>query len=182
VLAVSFASIAPELTPLAFDRWLASSGVEPGRSDGLVMRLGEFRALHAAVVEALGAMAAGTSCPATAITRLNETAALVPFAPRLRAGPGRTVLEDEPRGTGRAVDVLAAIARSAIRLVGSADASRLRRCPACASFFLASRPDRVWCGQACGNRARVARHHARRRAGTASPSPRRRGATGRPSH
>jgi predicted RNA-binding Zn ribbon-like protein len=163
VLALGFGSIAPELTASGFEAWLIGAGVPPEARPGLALRLGDFRGLHRAVVEALAAAASGRVQPAEALARLNDAAALVPFAPRLRVDGGRAVLVDEPEPTRRAADLLAAIARSAIRLLGSADAERLRRCPRCGTFFLAARPDRLWCSASCGNRARVARHHARRR-------------------
>ncbi|MGZ4130981.1 MAG: ABATE domain-containing protein [Actinomycetota bacterium] len=163
VLALGFGSMAPVHSGAAFEAWLVAAGVPPEARPGLALRFADFRRLHGAVVDAFGAAATGQALPTDAVARLNETAALVPFAPRLRVDGGRAVLVDEPEPTGRAADVLSAIARSAIRLLGSADADRLRRCPRCATFFLASRPDRVWCGASCGNRERVARHHARRR-------------------
>jgi predicted RNA-binding Zn ribbon-like protein len=162
VLALGFGSIAPELTGPAFEAWLIGAGVPSEDRPGLALRLGDFRGLHRAVVGALAGAARGR-VPADAVARLNDAAALVPFAPRLRVDDGRAVLVDDPEPTGRAADLLSAVARSAIRLLGSADAERLRRCPRCAAFFLASRSDRLWCSVACGNRVRVARHHARRR-------------------
>jgi predicted RNA-binding Zn ribbon-like protein len=163
VLALGFASIVGELSSTGLDGWLGEAGVSAEARRGLVLRMADFRPLHRAVVEALDAAADGRAVPRDALDRLNETAALVPFAPRLRVEADRVVLVDEPDPSGRAADVLAAIARSAIRTLGSVDAERVRRCPSCLTFFLASRADRVWCGPACGNRARVARHHARRR-------------------
>jgi predicted RNA-binding Zn ribbon-like protein len=65
--------------------------------------------------------------------------------------------------SGTATGLLAEIARSAISLVGTERRERLRRCPACSRFFLTTRSDRLWCSVACGNRTRVARHHARHR-------------------
>lgn len=164
-LAVSFASPAVPGSPAAFGRWLTSTGVEPSVAGALALRLGEFRQLHGAVTAALDAAMAGAAPPPDAVARLNEASALVPFAPRLAVVDGRAVAAEDPRPGDRANDVLAAVARSAIRLIGSDRARRVRRCPACRSYFLASRPDRIWCGAACGNRARAARHHARRRAG-----------------
>jgi predicted RNA-binding Zn ribbon-like protein len=174
VPALGFGSIAPDLTGLAFEAWLTGAGVPSQARPGLALRLGDFRGLHRAVVGALAGAAGGRVPPADAVARLNDAAALVPFAPRLRVDDGRAVLVDEPEPTGRAADLLSAIARSAIRLLGSADAERLRRCPRCATFFLASRPDRLWCSASCGNRVRVARHHARRRISASVPEPVRR--------
>ena len=63
--------------------------------------------------------------------------------------------------------VLAAVARSTIELLAGEDGERLRRCsaPGCPRFFVARDARRVWCdSRTCGNRVRVARHAARRRA------------------
>jgi predicted RNA-binding Zn ribbon-like protein len=163
-LALSFASAAVVESASSFERWLAGSDLGSA-AGGMALRLGEFRELREAVVAVLEGVAAGSAPPPTAVERINDTGALVPFAPRLETVDGRPVAIDEPSVGDRANDVLAAIARSAIRLAGSSEAARLRRCPACRGFFLASRPDRIWCGASCGNRVRVARHHARRRAG-----------------
>ena len=61
---------------------------------------------------------------------------------------------------------LAAVARSAIELLGGPARNRLRRCggPRCVLFFLATDPRQTWCSGACGNRARMARYQAARRA------------------
>jgi predicted RNA-binding Zn ribbon-like protein len=60
--------------------------------------------------------------------------------------------------------LLATIARSAIELLASPDAERLRACggPGCVLLFVARNPRRRWCAEAlCGNRVRVARHYRR---------------------
>jgi predicted RNA-binding Zn ribbon-like protein len=88
---------------------------------------------------------------------LNETSARVPRVARLDEG----AVSLEPMAGSVAALVLARIAWSAIDLLGGPDRERLRRCGACGRFFVATRPDRVWCSDRCGNRIRVARHHAR---------------------
>jgi predicted RNA-binding Zn ribbon-like protein len=67
-----------------------------------------------------------------------------------------------------AAATLAAVARSAIALLGGPDRDRLRRCEGehCILVFVAAHPRRRWCSpNVCGNRARVARHYRRHRAG-----------------
>jgi CGNR zinc finger len=46
------------------------------------------------------------------------------------------------------------------------DATKLRAChaPGCVLYFVKSHPRRAWCSEACGNRARAARHYERVRA------------------
>ena len=161
---VRFASRAVTASPAAFERWLMSTGMTAGPIEGLGLRFGEVRALAAAVRDVLGAVADAQVPPAGSTARLNGASAAVPFAPALRIEGDRGVLVDDPPTPRRPAEVLAALARSVIRFVGSANAERLRRCPACGDLYVASRPDRVWCSASCGNRARVARHHARRRA------------------
>jgi predicted RNA-binding Zn ribbon-like protein len=164
-MALSFARAGIAASPSSLGRWLGEAGFDPAGAEAVGLRLAEFRRLHEAVVAVLGAVVAGGAPPPPAVERLNFASAAVPFAPRLTVVDGRPAALDEPPHGDRATDVLAAIARSAIRLAGSGDAERLRRCPACGTFFVTTRPDRIWCGASCGNRARVARHHARRRGG-----------------
>ena len=56
------------------------------------------------------------------------------------------------------------IARSAIELAGASGAA-LSECkaPSCGMLFLPDSGRQKWCSSSCGNRARVARHSARRR-------------------
>ncbi|SHL51095.1 CGNR zinc finger domain-containing protein [Actinacidiphila paucisporea] len=107
-----------------------------------------------------------------ALDRLNAAAALVPVTPRLdwpQDGPAtasRTVA-----GTPAAADLLAAaLARHAIGFLTSPDLDLLRACPAprCVRYFVKEHARQEWCKPACGNRARVARHHARHRTGPGS--------------
>jgi predicted RNA-binding Zn ribbon-like protein len=57
-----------------------------------------------------------------------------------------------------------ALARDLIQLI--ADGAHLRRCPApgCGMVYPQSRASQTWCSTSCGNRARVARHAAKRAA------------------
>ena len=66
-------------------------------------------------------------------------------------------------GTNRADVVLAALAGDAIELVTGPRRADLRACgaPGCVLVFLKDHPRREWCSNACGNRARQARHYRR---------------------
>ncbi|MCG3043849.1 CGNR zinc finger domain-containing protein [Streptomyces fenghuangensis] len=59
---------------------------------------------------------------------------------------------------------LSLIARSSVLLLSGEQGALLRSCraPGCVLFFYRHHPRRAWCSSGCGNRARVARHHARR--------------------
>jgi len=60
--------------------------------------------------------------------------------------------------------LLADIARSTMTLVTEPRRGAIRACPApgCVLHFVKDHPRRQWCSAGCGNRARVARHYARR--------------------
>jgi predicted RNA-binding Zn ribbon-like protein len=128
-------------------------------------RLAAFRELRDALHALLSAAAAGGPLPPRLVQAVNDASARSEGHLRLalRGGVPRAQLA----GSGTPLDrALATIARSAIELLGSPDRERLRVCPApsCGMFFL-GRSDQEWCSTACGNRARAARHYARRRGG-----------------
>jgi predicted RNA-binding Zn ribbon-like protein len=155
-------------TPAELASWLMGHEAVLGvASAEVALRLGDFRALRAAVRDAVLSLPAWSAPPPDAIRALNEASAAVPTALALEIVDGRPARSE--RGTAipsRTVQILASIARSAIELVGGPDRERLRACPArgCGTMFLASRPRQVWCSASCGNRTRVARHHARAKA------------------
>jgi predicted RNA-binding Zn ribbon-like protein len=61
---------------------------------------------------------------------------------------------------------LAELARESIDVLTGPSATNLRAChaPRCLLYFVRSQPRREWCSEACGNRARAARHYRRIRA------------------
>lgn len=145
-----------------FGRWLDEVGDWAGSArEEVALRLPDFARLRETVRDLLEASIGGGPLPAAAVERLNEASARVPRV--LRLDPAARTAADEPIPGSPTASVLAMVARSAIELLGSADRERLRACPACGLYFLASRGDRLWCSAACGNRARVARHYARAR-------------------
>jgi predicted RNA-binding Zn ribbon-like protein len=131
------------------------------------LRLADFRDLRASIRSLFGAVVEGRPVPADAVDALNAASAAAPGHRLLDASDPREPLAVDAMTAGSpTVELLARTARSAIQIVGGPDRRRLRVCPAprCGRFYLASRGGQVWCGDACGNRARVARHHERRRA------------------
>ncbi|UKY48676.1 CGNR zinc finger domain-containing protein [Streptomyces inhibens] len=104
-----------------------------------------------------------------AIRRLNAAAALAPTAPQLSWDPGAPPeLRLHPAGSPPAADrIVAALARAAIAFLDGPDRALLRACPAprCVRYFVKDHARQEWCTPSCGNRARVARHHERRREG-----------------
>ncbi|WP_159479077.1 CGNR zinc finger domain-containing protein [Streptomyces caniferus] len=102
-----------------------------------------------------------------ALRRLNVAAALVPTAPRLSWEPGAPpVVRHHPTGSPASADrIVAALARAALDFFTGPDRALLRACPAprCVRYFVKDHARQEWCTPSCGNRARVARHHERRR-------------------
>lgn len=139
------------------DLWLRTSGDTAEHAGELSLRLAEFGDLRACLRELLSSAAEGRPLPADAVERLNDASARIPRVARLAGGEVTQV----PVGAGPTPLALARIAWSAMDILGGPDRERLRRCGACGRFFAATRTDRVWCSDRCGNRIRVARHHAR---------------------
>ncbi|GAA0973223.1 CGNR zinc finger domain-containing protein [Nocardiopsis tropica] len=160
-------------------RWLASvadllpgaqvlgSGADEDLRDQVLALRGAVRALLARAVRP------GPPSPADAhrllpaeqaLERLNSAASREPVVPRLRWDEGDVPVV-ELRSGGGACDtrVVAAMARSAIALLHGPDRERLRACtaPRCVRYFVQSHGRQQWCGTACGNRARAARHYER---------------------
>ena len=153
-------------TPAELAVWLSANLDALGPvDDEVALRLADFRSLRAAIREVVSARLRGVSPSEHAVRALNEASAAVPTAPALEDAAGGPVrVERVTALPSRTVQILATIARSAIELLGGPDRDRLRLCPAtrCGKAFLASRGRQVWCSASCGNRMRVARHHARR--------------------
>jgi predicted RNA-binding Zn ribbon-like protein len=154
-------------TPADMAEWLDSERKVLGDAPHeIALRVSDFRALRDAVRDLLEAAAAKRALPGGAVQLVNRTSALVPSHLEIDlsdpAGPSITEIATVVNPAAR---MLAQVAGSAVRVLGTQAAESLRVCPAprCGRFFLVARPDQVWCSPACGNRARVGRHAARRR-------------------
>ena len=124
-------------------------------------RLAEVRELRDCVYELLHARARGRRPPPGARRRINQISSASPLRVTLSAD-GRAVEEPDTRDPYSRFE--AAIARSAIELAArQEDGLSVCGAPSCGMLFLPEHPRQVWCSQPCGNRARVARHAARRR-------------------
>jgi predicted RNA-binding Zn ribbon-like protein len=124
-------------------------------------RLPEFVTLRAAVREALAAKGA---IPGDALAELNRASAHSPASLRLTQHGGEPHAEIHHHAPTATDVALGNLAASAIALVSGPHAGDLLTCgaPGCVLMFLRDRPRREWCCAACGNRARQARHYARR--------------------
>ncbi|MGP4114965.1 CGNR zinc finger domain-containing protein [Streptomyces sp. 4N509B] len=111
-----------------------------------------------------------------AVARLNAAAARVPLTPRLEWEEEEGANERPPRvrqlpGPGGGADatdrLTAELARAAMDFLAGPWREKLRACtaPRCVRYFVKGHGRQEWCKPSCGNRARVARHHQRRRVG-----------------
>jgi predicted RNA-binding Zn ribbon-like protein len=143
------------------EAWIAG---ERGRIPGVEAasgRLADLRDLRESVRELLHARARGKRPPEAARGRINALSCATPMRISLTAD-GRAVQEPDARDGYSLFE--ATVARSAIELADRRE-DRLSVCgaPSCGMLYLREHPRQVWCSKACGNRARVARHAARRR-------------------
>ena len=140
--------------------WAACEGGRVPEIEAGSVRIGEVRTLRDDVKALLHAAVRDDRPPAPAAERVNARVRATPLVQQLR--DGEVVLA--PAAAAPALDeLLARVAQSAIELtarggVGFCDA------PSCGQFFERRRVSQLWCSDACGTRARVARHAHRRRA------------------
>ena len=132
------------------------SGAWPAVAEIVALRETVRLALHAAIE-------AGPQDPAAleAINAASARAASAPMArwrPNAPPEPGKTFISPT-----RADVVLGALAADAIELLTGPRRDDLRTCgaPGCVLLYLKNHPRRAWCSNACGNRARQARHYQR---------------------
>ncbi|HEX6231533.1 MAG TPA: CGNR zinc finger domain-containing protein [Jiangellaceae bacterium] len=152
-------------------RWLAAVAPEdefaPDSTD-----LSRFRTLRDAL-RRLAALATDDTRPAAAsattdmdkaIADVNDAARQAHTWPQLEYQGGELQASEGGRATPTR-RALSSIARQAIELLTGDDGPRLRACygPGCVLYFVKDHPRREWCSNACGNRARAARHYHRHR-------------------
>jgi predicted RNA-binding Zn ribbon-like protein len=145
-------------SPSDVPRWLASAGLPAKEASEADLEVAHY--LREAIYALAVARIAGTDQPA-AREILNRIAAPTPALPQL--GPKGSI-----ELSGSAAAMLSTIAREAIALFGSSQASHIRQCEAdgCTLLFVdnSRRGDRRWCSMAgCGNRAKLAEFRRRKR-------------------
>ncbi|MDX6552232.1 MAG: hypothetical protein QOH74_720 [Gaiellales bacterium] len=152
--------------------WLARHRIRTVLPEGAYQPV---RELLSAVRDVLEAAARNRQPSTQAVNAVNSASVHAPTAPQLSwpADGAPTVWHTTSSTPERHVQGL--IAHSAIELVSLQGRDRLRMCESesCGRLFVTSNPRRRWCSSAiCGNRERVRRHTARRRAtgsGTGRP-------------
>jgi predicted RNA-binding Zn ribbon-like protein len=158
-------------TPRELAAWLRVNrsrldGIATDRIDPAAV-LDPLRELRGAVDRLVRAAIAGDPPTSADVERLNTAT---------RRAPAHRELRWPRRDRPRAVDVTPAGPADALlaRLAGDAvdvlagEHGELGACggPSCVLLFARSRPRQAWCSPACGNRARVARHYRRTKAGS----------------
>ena len=133
----------------------------------------ELVALRAAVRAALGAAVAGELPDPGALDAINAAAARAALSPRAVVREGRVARSADRHGADRADVVLAAFAADAIDLLAGPLRAEVRACgaPGCVLLYVRDHPRRRWCSNACGNRARQARHYRRTHPAAAPDDP-----------
>jgi predicted RNA-binding Zn ribbon-like protein len=132
------------------------AGPAPTRAELIALR----EAVRTALREAMG----GRPLDAAALDAINGASRRAPQSPEARREPdGQARPGTCFHGASHADIVLGAFARDAIDLTTGPHRHQLRACgaPGCVLLFLKQHPRREWCSQACGNRARQARHYQR---------------------
>jgi predicted RNA-binding Zn ribbon-like protein len=123
----------------------------------------ELVALRTAVRAALQAAAAAKEPPVDAVAAINAAAARAPGSPRAVRRAGALERVTDHGRASRADVVLAGFAAGAIDLLTGPSRDAVRACgaPGCVLLYVRDHPRRQWCSNACGNRARQARHYRR---------------------
>lgn len=148
--------------------WLEGLGDRlPDSGAGLARE--ELIGLRGSVRSALRAVVAGGDHDRAALEALNRAAGRAPRSPVATWRDGRAEPAIDHHGASRADVVVAALAADAIELITGPRRGDLRACgaPGCVLLFVKDHPRRAWCSNACGNRARQARHYERTRKPTA---------------
>jgi predicted RNA-binding Zn ribbon-like protein len=147
--------------------WLSAIGRRlPAGGTGGEPSPEELVDLRAAVREALHAVVEGRPPPRAAIETLNRASARAPRSAGARWRRTDAPLWEPRVHTDDRTDVVvAAFAADAIELITGPRRDAIRACgaPGCVLLFLKDHPRREWCSNACGNRARQARHYERTR-------------------
>lgn len=165
--------LADAASAAAFVRAIAPRLTADGLPGGTGPSAAELVALRAAVRAALGAAVAGELPDRGALDAINAAAARAAFSARAVVRDRRVVRSADRHGADRTDIVLAAFAADAIDLLTGPPRDEIRACgaPGCVLLYVRDHPRRQWCSNACGNRARQARHYRRTHAAAAPDEP-----------
>jgi predicted RNA-binding Zn ribbon-like protein len=139
---------------------LTSRGLPPGPAPSPE----ELTTLRATIRDALDSIVNATPLRLSTATALNRYASATRSSPTVQiAADGSLAGGVDWHGTSRTQVVLAAFAADAIELLTGPQRDQVKACgaPGCVLLYLHDHPRRQWCSNACGNRARQARHYQR---------------------
>jgi predicted RNA-binding Zn ribbon-like protein len=146
-----------------YARWAAAAARSPQLAPDVAAAIAQAEplvlGLRPHIRGVLAATAAGKRMPKNAVVALNRASRAAPDWTELSADG-----EVERRASGGAAErLLADYARSAMAIAADGRA-KLRVCgaPSCGMFYRPRRRQQRWCSDPCGNRARFARHYARK--------------------
>ena len=139
--------------------WLDRAAI-PASTHDLDERMDELRSLRTAVRQLLAAHAAGDVLPRRAMEILNLFATEAPEVHQLVPDDKSSRIVTEMLSDDPASLLFGRVAMSTMEVLTSMNVG-VCAAPSCGLFFIAERAGQRWCSNACGNRARVARHAAR---------------------
>jgi predicted RNA-binding Zn ribbon-like protein len=131
----------------------------------------ELATLRTTVRDALHSIVNATPLEPETATALNRYASAARSSPTVRiAAEGSLTRGVDWHGVSRTDVVLAAFAADTIELLTGPQRDQVKACgaPGCVLLYLHDHPRRQWCSNACGNRARQARHYQRTHPGSPS--------------
>jgi predicted RNA-binding Zn ribbon-like protein len=145
--------------------WLEGLGERLPGGSGPDPSAHELAELRDVVRDALQATIDGSAPELGTLDALNRASARAPHSRAVERDGGRLVAVPDYGDASRADIVIATLAADAIELITGPRRADVRACgaPSCVLLFLKDHPRREWCSNVCGNRARQARHYARRR-------------------
>ena len=157
-------------------RWLSGAGLlsddarTPRPTPEARILLSETQRLREAIHELIAAHARHGQLPSEALHVLNRTLEVGHTSTRAELTDGGDLTLVTYQSSASNLSPLFTVALSAAHLLAESSPLRVRRCAsdACRLWFLDTSKNgrRRWCSMAiCGNRAKVARHHRKRRAG-----------------
>jgi predicted RNA-binding Zn ribbon-like protein len=153
----------PDAAALA--RWLIAAGLLPTAPPLEHTDVLQARRLREAINTLMRSTMSGNPLSDEPLEIVNAHALQPDLSPQLRIKHGTRTITTPPNADAPAA--LATIARDAVRLLGGAQAARIKECehPDCSLLFLDETQSarRRWCSMTrCGNRVKTAHYRARR--------------------
>jgi predicted RNA-binding Zn ribbon-like protein len=149
----------------ALGRWLVAAGLLPAAPPVNEAQLAQARQLREAISSLVRSVMSGGRVHGEPLAIVTRHAVRPDLPPQLGFEDGRPIVTTPPGAD--VPSALAAIARDAVRLLGGAQAARIKECehPDCSLLFVDETQSgrRRWCSMGrCGNLVKTAGYRARR--------------------